>query len=177
MLTDRTRYRLTGSIFLVAVAAVVLPMLFDGAGVEPMHLAALPAADFEVKPDTSPTPDLSPAIAARREIEAVVDRDGFDRDTGTRIGEARLLPEAEASSGLNWAVQVASFERRESAIARRDVLLADGYEAFLSTAKRDGRVMTRVAVGPLVDRDDAIRLKAELDDRYPDEAVVVRFDP
>ena len=142
-----------------------------------MHLDALPPADFDVEPDTSPTPDLSSAIAARREIEAVVDRDGFDRDTGTRIGEARLLPETEASSGLNWAVQVASFERRESAIARRDILLADGYEAFLSSAKRDGRVMTRVAVGPLVDREDAIRLKAELDDRYPDEAVVVRFGP
>ena len=59
MLTDRTRYRLTGSIFLIAVAAVVLPMLFDGAGVEPMHLEPLPPADFTVEAGqlTSSGPD------------------------------------------------------------------------------------------------------------------------
>ena len=177
MLTDRTRYRLTGSIFLIAVAAVVLPILFDGAGVEPMHLEPLPPADFTVKPDTTPAPDLSPALAARSELEAEIDADGFDRRTGTRIGQARLLPDDEATGDLKWAVQVASFERHENAVARRDALLADGYEAFLSEAKRDGRVTTRVAIGPLVEREDAARLKAELDGRYAEEAVVVRFGP
>ena len=177
MLTDRTRYRLTGSIFLIAVAAVVLPILFDGAGVEPMHLEPLPPADFTVEPDTSPVPDLSPALAVRSELEAEIDADGFDRRTGTRIGQARLLPDDEAAGDLTWAVQVASFERRENAVARRDALLSDGYEAFLSEAKRDGRVTTRVAIGPVVEREDALRLKAELDSRYADEAVVVRFSP
>lgn len=177
MLTDRTRYRLTGCIFLIAVAAVVLPMLFDGAGVEPMHLPPLPAADVTVVPDTAPPPDLSPALEARHELEAEIDADGFDRATGTRIGEARLLEDTEAHGDLKWAVQVASFERRENAVARREALLADGYEAFLSDVKRDGRVVTRVAIGPLIDRDDAASLKAELDGRYSDEAVVVRFSP
>ena len=177
MLTDRTRYRLTGSIFLIAVAAVVLPILFDGAGVEPMHLEPLPPADFTVEPDNSPVPDLTPAFAARSELEAEIDADGFDRRTGTRIGEARLLPDGEAAGDLKWAVQVASFERRENAVARRDGLLADGYAAFLSEAKRDGRITTRVAIGPLVEREDALRLKSELDSRYADEVVVVRFSP
>ena len=177
MLTDRTRYRLTGSIFLIAVAAVVLPMLFDGAGVEPMHLEPLPVADFTVVPDTTPQPDLSPALAARRELDAEIDADGFDRETGTRIGEARLLEDTAAHGDLKWAVQVASFERRENAVARREALLEAGYEAFLSDAKRDGRITTRVAIGPLIGREDAVRLKAELDERYPEETVVVRFSP
>lgn len=177
MLTDRTRYRLTGSIFLIAVAAVALPILFDGAGVEPMHLEPLPPADFTVEPDTSPAPDLSPALAARNELEAEIDADGFDRRTGTRIGQARLLPDDETAGDLKWAVQVASFERHENAVARRDALLADGYEAFLSEAKRGGRVTTRVAIGPLVEREDAVRLKADIEGRYADEAVVVRFSP
>lgn len=177
MLTDRTRYRLTGSIFLIALAAVVLPILFDGAGVEPMHLEPLLPADFAVEPDTSPFPDLTPALAARSELHAEIDPDGFDRRTGTRVGEARLLPDDETAGDLKWAVQVASFERRENALARRDALLADGYEAFLSDAKRGGRITTRVAIGPLIEHDDALRLKAELDSRYADDAVVVRFGP
>ena len=177
MLTDRTRYRLTGSIFLIAVAAVVLPILFDGAGVEPMHLDPLAPADFTVEPDTSPAPDLSAALAARSELEAEIDADGFDRRTGTRIGQARLLPDGDAVGDLRWAVQVASFERHENAVSRRDALLADGYEAFLSEAKRDGRITTRVAIGPLIEREDALTLKAELDSRYADETVVVRFSP
>ena len=177
MLTDRTRYRLTGSIFLIAVAAVVLPILFDGAGVEPMHLEPLQPTGFAVEPDTSPVPDLTPALAARSELEAEIDADGFDRRTGTRVGEARLLPDDETAGDLKWAVQVASFERREYALARRNALLADGYEAFLSDAKRDGRITTRVAIGPLVGHEDAVRLKAEVDSRYADAAVVVRFGP
>lgn len=175
MLTDRTRYRLTGSIFLIAVGAVTLPMLFDGAGVEQMHLDPVPAADFEVVRDTSPAPDMGPALAARRQLNAEIDEDGFARDTGTRVGEAVLLPDDASAGDLKWAVQVASFERRDNAVARRDGLLSDGYAAFLSSAKRDGREITRVAVGPFIDRDDAARLKAELDDRYPEETVIVRF--
>lgn len=177
MLTDRTRYRLTGAIFLVAVAAILLPILFDGSGVEPMHLDPLPPTDFTVEPDPTPPPDPAQALAIRRELELEIDADGFDRRTGTRIGDARLLTDSEASGDLKWAVQVASFERRENAVARRDALLRDGYEAFLSDAKRNGRTTTRVAVGPLVDHEDAIRLRAELAGRYPDQAVVVRFSP
>ena len=178
MLTDRTRYRLTGTIFLVAVAAVAIPILFDGAGVEPMHLEPLEPTDFTVRPDTTPPPDIAPALAARRELEAEIDVDGFDIETGTRIGEVGLLPDdGDGSGDLKWAVQVASFERRENANARRAALLADGYEAFLSEAKRDGRITTRVAIGPLIDRDDAVRLRSELVGRYAEDAVIVRFSP
>ena len=177
MLTDRTRYRITGTIFLIAVAAVVLPMLFDGAGIEPMQLDPLPPADFTVERDTEPPPNPAPALAMRREIEAEIDADGFDRETGTRIGEARLLPDTDAHGDLKWAVQVASFERRENAEAHQAELVGDGYAAFLSDAKRDGRVTTRVAVGPLVEREDALRLKAELDGRYSRGVVLMRFSP
>ena len=41
MLNDRTRYRVTGTIFLLALAAIVFPMLFDGDGLEPLELPPL----------------------------------------------------------------------------------------------------------------------------------------
>lgn len=177
--TERNRYRLTGAVFLVAVAAIVLPMLFDGEGVAPMHLDPLPRPSFEVDETIPPAPDVTPAIDARRELRAAIDEDGYAKDTGTRIGDPVLVAEdaADAELDLKWAVQVGSFARTENATGQRDRLLADGHAAFLSHVKRDGAPATRVAVGPFVDRDDAVRAKAALDSRYGFEAVVVQFSP
>lgn len=202
MLTERTRYRLIGTIFLVAVAAVVLPMLFDGEGVAPMQLDPVPPADFQVQPDATPPPDMTPALEARRELLGEIDADGYATDTGTRFGEPVLLEEpvlveesvrqetpstnvgAEGEAPptgtppmgeLKWAVQVASFTQAENATAMRDRLVGDGYTAFLSNAKRDGQAVTRVAVGPFINRDDATSEKDEIDRRYDVRAAIVRF--
>ena len=173
---DDTRYRLTGAVVLLAAAAVAVPMLFDGEGVQPMHLDALSSADFEVDRDTSPVPDMSAALVARRELKAAIDDDAYARDTGVRFGEPVLVSESDAAAtNLKWAVQVASFVRPENAKALRDRLLADGYAAFLSSVRREAQVSTRVAVGPLVNRDDAAQLKGELDKLYRVDAVVVGF--
>lgn len=148
-----------------------------------MELDALPQADIEVERNAPPLPDVAPALEARRQLKEEVDEDGFARDTGTRIGEPALLPEPEPAAAnelqddLKWAVQVGAFANPDNAKARRDQLLADGYAAFLSNAKRQGEVSTRVGVGPFVNRDDAQRLKTELDKRYEVAAVVVRYSP
>lgn len=178
MLTDQTRYRLTGLVFLLAVAAIFLPMLFDGDGVEPMQLDPLPAADIEVERDVAPAPDMTPVMAARDALKEVVDEDGYARDTGTRFGDAVLLEDdADADADLKWAVQVASFSQQENADRLIQRMRSDGYAAFVSNVKQSGEPAARVAVGPLIERDAAVRLKAELDRRYDFEAVVVRFSP
>ena len=76
---------------------------------------------------------------------------------------------------MKWAVQVASFAQAANATALRDRLVGDGYTAFLSTVKRDGQTVTRVAVGPFIDRADAAAEKSELDGRYDVQAAIVRF--
>ena len=190
MLTEQTRYRLIGTIFLVAVAAVALPLLFDGEGVASMQLDPVSPAEFEVRPDHSPPPDIAPAVEARRELAAEIDGDGYATQTGTRVGEPVLIeapPAGEPSANvgtdaappsepeLKWAVQVASFTQANNATALRDRLLGDGYTAFLSNVKRDGQAVTRVAVGPFIDHADAATEKDELDQRYGVEAAIVRF--
>ena len=176
MLPNRTRYRLTGLVFLVAVAAVVLPMVFDGDGVESMQLEALPAADFQVERDTQPAPDFAPVVAVRDELLEAIDEDGYDTATETRLGEpVLLLDDGNVAADLKWAVQLASFSQEENATKLRDRLRGDGYQAFLSNIKQDGERATRVAVGPLIDQDDAVKLKAELDERYALESVIMRF--
>lgn len=190
MLTERNRYRLTGAIFLIAVAAVILPMLFDGEGVAEIEVPPVPPADFHVERDELPPPDMSAALQARRELRETIDEDGYAVATGTRIGEPVLTsadqrdgsdeaptPDPANPDDSKWAVQVASFSQAENATAQRDNLLGDGYAAFLSSVKRQEEIVTRVAVGPLINRDDAEALRHELNQRYQFQAVVVRFSP
>ncbi len=181
MLNEQTRYRVTGSVFLLALAAIFFPMLFDGDGLEPLKLPPLPEQKIDVSAaeavQNEPSPDFASAIPGRDELLAETDAEGYRRETGVRIGQPVLVEEDESLEmpADAWAVQVGSFAAYERAIALRDQLRSDGYDALFSNVKKGNEKLTRVAVGPMIDREDAVRLKAELTDRYGLDAMVVQF--
>ena len=181
-LSEQTRHRVTGTVFLLAVAAIILPMLFDE---EPPEIERpYPAAPQElaVQPDPSPAPDMSELTEAATRLVESVDADGFATDTGVRLGEPVLLPEtpaqpeAPAETALEpaWAVQVGAFAEPANAEAQRERLRADGYAALMSTIRSGSGESTRVAVGPIISREDAAALELELERRYDLDAVVRR---
>jgi len=173
VLKQETRYRVTGSLFLLALAVILLPMLFDGAGLPTRELEPvqqIPVADFEVPEPVAPAPEL---ISRTETLRAQVDDDGFQAQTDTRIGEP-VLSEVSAATEA-WAIQVASFADVDNARVFRDRLRAEGYEAFLSTVKTGTDVRTRVAVGPLQNRQQAATLQAELSTRYRVNARLMAF--
>ena len=178
MLTEQTRYRVTGAVFLVALAVIFLPMLFDGDGVESIDLPALTQQNIAM-PAIEQKPDMSQVLAEAESLREEIDDDGFLRESGGRIGEPILLPDADdlddPSAVAAWAVQVASFSQRNNAVALRDKLLGDGYQAVLSSHRDFDNIRTRVAVGPFVNKADAGALQAELAERYGLDAMVVRF--
>jgi DedD protein len=173
-LKEETRYRVTGSLFLLALAVICLPMLFDGAGLPARELPDLPPLEPlpEVRPLEQQAPE-SDFVARVEKLRATVDDEGFSTQSGTRFGEPVL--EAEDARTEVWAVQVASFAEGPNATGFRERLREDGYEAFISTAKTDGQVLSRVAVGPLLDRERAESLRVELSARYRVEARLVDF--
>jgi DedD protein len=173
-LREETRYRVTGSLFLLALAVICLPMLLDGSGLPARSLPDLPMDDSlpEVATLTAPAPE-SDFIARVQELREQVDEQGFLTDSGTRFGEP-VLSHTDARSEA-WAVQVASFARAVNAEEFRARLRKDGYEAFISTARTDDQVLSRVAVGPLLDRQRAETLRGELSARYDVQARLVAF--
>ncbi|MBX3706856.1 MAG: SPOR domain-containing protein [Pseudomonadales bacterium] len=170
---------MTGSLFLLALAVIFLPMLFDGAGLPEVQIEPLP--DAVVLADAPRVPPPAPAdIAAADElvplVEALaeaVDEGGFSSATQTRLGEP-VLSEVNADTAA-WAVQVASFADLENARVFRARLREDGYEAFLSTIRTGNETRTRVAVGPLQNRQEAASLQAELSARYRVTARLMGF--
>ena len=215
---EETRYRVTGILFLLALAVICLPMLLDGAGLPARRLPDLPMDDSlpEVQPLARRAPE-SEFGARTEQLRRQVDDEGFLTRSGTRFGEPVLTPadeeaqradteagedgraddgsepaahdqaEGVAAAGQGdrirrgavesdaWAVQVASFARTGNAEEFRSRLRQDGYEAFISTARADGRVVSRVAVGPLLDRQRAETLRGELSARYDVEARLMAF--
>jgi DedD protein len=173
-LKEQTRYRVTGSLFLLALAVIGLPMLFDGAGLPARELP--PVTVDEPLPEVTRLPDEPPQtdfIARVDELRREVDEDGFHRGTATRFGEPVLAPLSGDTSV--WAVQVASFAEPDNAQDFRTRLREDGYEAFISTVRADGALRSRVAVGPLLNRQQAQSLQSELSARYQVEAQLMAF--
>ena len=174
--SEQIRYRVTGGVFLGALAIIFLPMLFDGEGVQPVTLEPMRAPAPEVAPirRLSEVAPESNFVEEAAELRDAVSEDGFHRDTQTRIGEAVLsVPGAQTSA---WAVQVASFSSPDNARAFRDRLRDDGYEAFLSSHRPgSSAVITRVAVGPFLDEAEAEALQDELANRYETDARLMGF--
>jgi DedD protein len=171
---EQTRYRVTGSLFLLAVAVIVFPMLFDGEGLPPVEIEPLDVQ--QITPAVTPRVDIAPAtdlIDRAAELSAQVDTDGYLSDGGTRFGEP-VLSEADDETRV-WAVQLASFTDEDNALALRDRLRQEGFEAFISTVRKDDEVLNRVAVGPLLDRSDADNLRNTLSQDLALDARIVAF--
>ena len=171
---EQTRYRVTGSLFLLAVAIICLPMIFDGEGIPSIELPPLAEVD-EVEPVT-PLAEVAPAsdyVEQVAQLRDQVDDAGFDVTTKTRFGEPVLSEPSESAAA--WAVQVASFAELENAIRYRDGLREQGLEAFISTSNADGEVRNRVAIGPVLDQTAALALRDELAQQLDVQARLMAF--
>ena len=171
---EQTRYRVTGSLFLLAVAVIVLPMLFDGGGMTPVNIApiSVPEQSPVVVPlnEVAPDSDVMERVA---EFRLEVDNEGYLRDSGTRFGEP-VLTEIDPNTRV-WAVQVASFADSDRAFKLRDELRSDGHDAFLSSHKSGIEVLTRVAVGPFLSEADADTLRIRISEERSLQARIVAF--
>ena len=90
-MNEQTRYRVTGAVFLLAVAIILLPMVFDGRGVpvEPLPdltdrlppLPSVPVITQDAQEQDNASVDIAPEVVKRHieEVEAaaaLIDVDG-----------------------------------------------------------------------------------------------------
>ena len=106
---EQTRYRLTGAVFLLALASIVLPMVFDGSGVRVQQVQPIDV-DLPRLPSAAELDALrineQETKAAQAEIAAAkarFDDDGYAVADGTRLGDPELrdpsAPVAETTVG------------------------------------------------------------------------------
>lgn len=201
-MNEITRYRLIGSIFLLSLAAIFVPMVFDAPAPErdsdflidqeeetaaaaesddSQWLAPQQEVDELIADLKQREGDLDAALTESRVQEQVsalteqVDADGYWSENGTRFGEPILSP--VRSDTTVFAVQLATFDDPDNAKSLRQQLRDDDQEAFISQYKQRGlggeKIRYRVAVGPLLSHTLAKEKRASYTQTYGVQAIVV----
>ena len=171
-----TRYRITGSIFLLSVGFILIVLMLEPPSLEEKNITSIDIT-LEDIPDFLPYKEVVPAsdvVELVEKLKSQVDQDGYSTDHGTLFGQPVLLP--WSSSTESYAVQAGSFKVLENATKFRDDLREVGYEAFISSKRiEDEQIMHRVAVGPFLKKDDAEAMREALEARVSSSARVMEF--
>ena len=201
-MNEITRYRLIGSIFLLSLDAIFVPMVFDAPAPErdsdflidqeeetaaaaqnddSQWLAPQQEVDELIAELKQREGDLDAALTESRVQEQVsalteqVDADGYWSENGTRFGEPILSP--VRSDTTVFAVQLATFDDPDNAKSLRQQLRDDDQEAFISQYKQRGlggeKIRYRVAVGPLLSHTLTKEKRASYTQTYGVQAIVV----
>ncbi|MBT8136478.1 MAG: SPOR domain-containing protein [Gammaproteobacteria bacterium] len=187
--------RLLGAAVLIVAAVIVIPAVLDGPG-QPQTVSqeiTLPApatptaADpvrthtVEVQPDqtSEPEPVVEPEVVTIDQeppvsvppapvppARQVIEQAAVDAPSATAPAAAPAPPPA------GWAVQVGSFTSETNARRLVEHLRDADYTAFVVRNVVNGRVMFRVRVGPVPDRERAQQLAERLqEDRQQTQLV------
>ena len=81
-------------------------------------------------------------------------------------------PKPVAASGTGFAVQLAAFSKAADATALRDRLRSAGFSAFTEAVSTDKGTLTRVRVGPVLNRAEADQLKAQVKSKLGIDGIV-----
>ena len=186
MTSERTRMRATTLVVGVALALILIPMVFDEpatdyqtltvAGSGPLSSERVMALQKEIQQPLGESPtvvDFDQAVPATdlidrvRQLAAEVDADGYNTQDGTRFGEPILQEMTESSRVL--AVLVDQCNDITEARALRQQMRDQGYEAFISTAKLEvggenssENIVHRVAIGPLLSHTEAEEMRDDI---------------
>ena len=175
--------RIVGSLVLVALAVIFLPMMFSRQ--DEQHQVFFDAPDepqVPAMPQVLVDTVVVPLLQVFPEKKALSSNDELDTpapnpekiqlvapgnpDTGKSRIDRNGLP-------ISWSIQLASFSSHERAETLQNKLRSQGYRAYIRSA--GGR--SRVLVGMLIERDEADRLRDLLGRQQHLNGFVLRFQP
>lgn len=173
---QKTRYRLTGTLFLLSAGYILIMLLMGEPVSESEDIPGL-QVDIEKIPEIPSFNEVaseSDVVEVIEKLKSAVDEDGFSTENGTLFGQPVLVP--LSSDSKVFSVQAASFKIVNNANNLRDKLRAAGYEAFISSVKnKEGAIIHRVAVGPLLDKKDAEQMRISIDNEFSLEAQIMEL--
>ena len=194
------KHRLIGAAVLAAVAVLLLPSFFkekkDYQVSTKSQIPARPNLIAEEFKPPQPVPNIEPApapetmfapteAAPEQTVTATVSSAAASSSASLAATKVPTTPVSSvAAMPLNqqglpdaWVVQVGSFTSKEAANKLRDDLQADGQKAYVRTTTNGNSSISRVYIGPKLDKNQALALKEEMDRRLKVKSMVMRFQP
>jgi len=198
------KHRLIGAAVLAAIAVLLLPSFFKEKKeyqvntksqvparpniVAEEFKAPQPVPNIEVAP--APETMFVPSEAAQQQATvesstssssvAAVKTSAATKvaaASATQVSSVPAMPLNHQGIPDAWVVQVGSFTTKEAANKLRDDLQADGQKAYVRTTTTNGNSISRVYIGPKLDKNQAVALKEEMDKRLKVKSMVMRFQP
>lgn len=170
---DGLKQRLIGAFVLLALAVIFVPVMFDRERMVPVDKKTqIPAAPY-IEPVT--VEEIKPPEVKE---EAEAPEEMYVPDANVVIDEVAEAPSYD-DKGVprGWVLQIASFRFEEHAEQLRDKLLADGYASYTRSVSTDRGKMTRLYVGPKLDKEVLLAQKKEIEAKHKVSAIVLKFEP
>lgn len=173
------KHRVIGALVLVALAVIFIPMVLTGQGSLDIgaHRVTIPA-EREMPASSPPVIAASPTVELTEPPRGALvvpmetntePRAATESVTSVPIAPAptevpdTTLTTAPASKGAPaWAVQVGSFNNKNSAFHLRDTLRTKGFAAYVEHVSAKEGAIYRVRVGPELQRTLAEELQKKL---------------
>jgi DedD protein len=190
---DGLKQRLIGAVVLLALAVIFVPVIFDREQLQPVDRhTQIPIAP-EITPVVVPEPEITADVEPAPPIEDVFVPE--EPSAAGSIMTTSLEPQAGAAeldlteSGVNeprltregipeaWVLQVASFKSAERAQELRDKLIAEGYTAYTQLVQADQGSMTRLFVGPKLDKGRLLEEQAAIEEKFQLSTFILKFTP
>lgn len=93
------------------------------------------------------------------------------------IATSEAVTKDENGVPQGWVLQVASFKEQARATALLQKLNAAGYKAFTKTVKTPQGEMTRLYVGPKLNKNQLLKEKNNIEKQFKLSTIVTKFSP
>lgn len=175
-MSESLKQRIVGAIVLVALAIIIIPLVFDFSGERQVDVSSQIPEMPEIEPVVVAEPVRPENITPAKPDEKMFQ---FGADAPAEAESLKAEAPVLSSEGIpvGWVLQIASFKDKAAANELVKKLLADGYRAFLRENKSGKSTVNRVFVGPKVLKEKLVKEKTTIDKKYRVDAMLVRFEP
>lgn len=165
--------RLVGTVIIVALAVILLPDFLDGKKVTNEDVFVTVPTPPAKKPILTPEPFPESRVvnAAQRPVEVVEERPVDETPLNDAAGQANDIlamatteeddlasqtvidkPEVDREEGAGWVIQLGSFRHQKNVKQLLNKLESAGYRAFSRPIQTSSGLLTKVFVGPELDK-------------------------
>ena len=171
---DGLKQRVVGAVVLLAIGVVFIPVVFDRERIEPVdrdtqipNIPTIELVEFSVASTPLPVPSTAKPAASI-----------FVPDEKKAVPE-KPEPISHATNGTpnSWVLQIASYRFEGHAEQTRDKLIALGYAAYVRDVETERGKMTRLFVGPKIDKSVLIEAKGVIAKEFGVQPILLKFEP
>ena len=156
--------RLVGAIVLVALGVIFIPPLLDGSGYKSRHARSV---------EIPPPPAFAPPARDRVKPIATPLDETFEQVKQQAKAKAKAKASDKPGNEKAWALQVASFSKREKADQYRDELREQGYTVQVVVGAGQEKARYKVRIGPDLNRQKLEELKQKFEKQGDSKPFIV----